>query len=122
MNWLEYLHPEEADLPTKFAKLREFLAAPHEYQVMKPTKTSVLAAIRVSAIRDAPVAAVPTILECRHEPQGDGDAHSGIHPSPGVEHWPTVGDAPEHLAIQQYLFQSVCHAEAAFLPPVKPAA
>lgn len=120
VNWLEYLHPEEADLPAKFAKLREFLAAPHAYQVMKGSKTSVLAAIRVSAIHHAPVAAVATILECRHEPQGDDDAHSGIHPSPGVEHWPTAGDAPEHLAIQQFLFQSVCHTEAAFLAPVQP--
>lgn len=122
VNWLEFLHPEQSDLPTKFAKLREFLGTPHEFAVMTPTRTSVLAAIKVSAIHDAPVDAVATILECRYEPRGDGDAHSGIHPSPGVEHWPTAGDAPEHLAIQQFLFQSVCHIEAAILPPAQPAA
>lgn len=117
VNWLERLLPAEADLPAKFVKLREFLAASHEYQVMKPTKTSVLAAIKVSAIHTAPVEAVATVLQCRYEPEGEGDAHSGIHPSPGVEHWPTVGNAPEHLAIQQFLFQAVCHFEPAFLPP-----
>jgi hypothetical protein len=110
------LHPEDAELPAKLVTLREYLAADHDFSVMKLTKNSVLAALKVSDIHKTPVAAIATALTCKHEPEGDGDPHTGIHPSPGVANWPTVGDAPEHLAIQQFLFQSVCHAEAAILP------
>lgn len=115
VNWLEYLHPEDADLPAKFARLREFLLAPHDFLVVKPTKTNVLAAIKVSAIQNSLEGAIATVLECKHEPHGVGDAHSGVYPSPGVHHWPAIGDAPEHLAVQQFLFQSVCHVEAGIL-------
>ena len=113
VNWLEKLHPIETDLSRKLARLREFLAAPHEFPVMRTSKTSVLAAIKVATIHAGPVAEIPTVLQCRYEPRGDGDAHAGIHPSPGVDHWPAVGDAPEHLAIQLFLFQSICHTEPA---------
>jgi hypothetical protein len=114
VNWLEYLHPGEDDLPAKIATLRTFLGGDHLFPVMKPSKNGVLAAIPVSKIHDATIEEIATVLECKHVSQGDGDAHSGIYPVPGVENWPAKGDAPEHLAIQLYLFQSVCHTEAAF--------
>lgn len=118
VNWLEKIFAGEADLPEKFVKLREFLLAEHDYPVMPPTKTSVLAAIKVATLHADRGAQVATELECRHEPQGDDDPHAGIHPNPGVSFWPTVGDAPQHLAVQLFLYKAVCHSEPAFPPAV----
>ncbi len=116
VHWLEFLLPYEAELSEKFAKFREFLGAEHPFPVLKPGKTSVLAAIKVSDIHLGSAQGVATILRCIHEPEGQGDPHAGIHPNPGVEHWPSSGDSPAHLAIQQFLFQHICGIEATYLP------
>jgi len=56
-------------------------------------------------------------LICQHQPQAgfeDVDPHSGITPTPGVDTWPKDADAlnaPEHLAVAQYLLLRVCHDE-----------
>jgi hypothetical protein len=116
VNWLEYLCQEPADLPAKLAKLRAFqLANEHGTPIVKPTTNNVFAVLRIATIQSAQLQDVGTTLECCHEPNGAIDPHSGIHPIPGVENWPTNSDSPEHLAVQQFLFQSVCHWERGVL-------
>ena len=80
---------------------------------MKLTKTAALAVLPVDVILGAQVVEAATTLSCTHEPSGDGDPHSGIHPNPGVDHWPTTGESSAHLALQQFLFMSMAHWEDA---------
>ena len=119
VNWLEHLEcPAPApDLPARIAVLRAFLHANHPFPVLKPTATSLLAAIPVSKVHAAAnLPDGPATLQCRHEPGGDGDPHSGVHPDPGVHVWPAEKDAAAHLAVKQFLFQAVCHVEKGALP------
>lgn len=115
VNWLEYLPPGDGDLPTKLTRLREFLiaAALEAKPVVKPTKQMKFAVLRVAVVHAGTVADFGTTLEARHEAQFEGDPHSGIHPKPGVESWPENKDAAAHLAVQQYLFERICHWESA---------
>ena len=116
VNWLEYLHPQPGDFATKLAKLRAFLSTnEHGLPVLKPSAKSALAVLPIATIQPGRLEDVGTVLECRHEPHGEGDPHAGIYPNPGVEHWPVNVDEPAHLAVQQFLFQSMCHWEPGVL-------
>jgi hypothetical protein len=117
VNWLEYLHQQTGELVEKLERLRAFqLANEHGLQIVKPTRSNVFAVLPTAVVQSVHLKEVGTTLECRHEPNGELDPHSGIYPSPGVEHWPANGDAPAHLAVQQFLFQSICHWEPGILP------
>jgi hypothetical protein len=117
VNWMEYVQPSEGDLAAKVARLRQFqLANRDSLPLIKPTEKTVYAVVPVEAIHAATLESVGTTLHCRHEPQGDGDPHSGVHPIPGVEGWPASRDASAHLAIQQFMFQAICHWERGVLP------
>lgn len=114
MNWLELL-ADSAALAEKLQALRTYFANDPQYLHMKPAKNAVLAVLNVGAIHDGLSGEFPTRLRCTREQEGDGDPHAGIHPMPGVENW-KLGpeeDEPEHLAVQQFLFQTVCHYERA---------
>lgn len=113
VNWLEFLDPGQSDLPAKIAALRAYLLSDHGPPVFALKRKGMIAAIPVRAIHEAVLENVGTMLECRHEPRAQGDPHSGIHPDPGVGHWPAVDDAPAHLAVQQFLFMSMSHWEDA---------
>lgn len=116
VNWLEYLGGNQDDLETKLARLRAFqLEHAETLPLMKPTSNNVFAVVPVERIQSANLADVGTTLDCRHEPNAEGDPHSGIYPDPGVGGWPTDGSSPEHLAVQQFLFESICHTEKGIL-------
>lgn len=118
VNWLELLCPGEADLPAKVDVLRTVQRAnEHGWPLIKPTAKKVYAVIPVRAIHSASLEEAATTLACRHEPHGDGDPHSGVHPNPGVDHWPATGDGAAQLAVQQYLWSAVCHYEPGMLKP-----
>ena len=119
--WLEYLQPETVGHPTKLATLRRFLLSPGLMApVARPTKNNALAVVQVAAIHGATLADPSmTTMECQHEPQWSGDPHSGIHPNPTVDQWPTEDDWPAHLAVQQFLFLSMCHWEPGIISEVQ---
>lgn len=112
VNWLEFLSPGNDSLPTKIERLRAFqLGNAQGLQLVKPTVNNAYAVLAAATVQSARLEQVGTTLECRHEPMAEGDPHSGVYPNPGTDHWPTNGDAPAHLAVQQFLFQSMCYWE-----------
>lgn len=115
VHWLEHLPPGDGDIPAKLQRLRTYLLekAAAQQRVLKPTKQMAFAVLRVQSVHEANLMEVGTTLEARHEPHWDGDPHSGIYPTPGVEAWPMNGDAAAHLAVQQYLFQRMSNWERA---------
>lgn len=119
VNWMEFLPDGTGSHAEKLARLRAFLLEPPGgIPGLKPTKKMVFAVVPVASIHAAQLAEVGTTLCCKHVPWGDGDPHSGVFPSPGVECWPKNADAPAHLAVQQHLLVSMCHHEPA-LPLVE---
>ncbi|MGF6700078.1 hypothetical protein OKW38_004690 [Paraburkholderia sp. MM5496-R1] len=113
VNWLEYLLCG-ADLSGKLAVLRQYqLDDPYDLRAPKPTRSNVYAVLPVSAIHEVLLEVFGATLECHHEPSANAaiDPHSGIHPRPGVNTWPLEPDAPEHLAVQQFLYQSISYRE-----------
>jgi len=112
VNWLEFLHQGAADYQTKLQVLREWLLARPKGEVIAPSRNGALAVLPVQAVQGMPLAEANGSLDCAHEPRHEGDPHSGIRPQPGVETWPRQEDAPGRLAVQQFLFQAVCHYEA----------
>lgn len=116
VNWLEYLGDDLGDLQAKVARLRAFqLEHVGKLSLIKPTASNVFAVVPVERIQSANLADVGTTLDCRHEPSAERDPHSGIHPTPGVEGWSTDGNSPVQLAVQQFLFESICHTEKGIL-------
>ena len=115
VNWLELLAAPEASLADKVQALRAFSREKHDYPCIPIKGQGAVAAVAVAAVHKASVGSLPTTLRCAHEPHAEGDPHSGIHPDPGVERWSEVGD-DERLAVQQYLYKSICHWEPATLP------
>lgn len=113
VNWLEFLHKEEGDVSAKIATLRAYLLSDHGLPIFELKAKGMIAAIYVRTIHQANLEKIETTLQCRHEPRAEGDPHSGIHPDPGVDHWPVEVDAPAHLAVQQILFLSMYHWEGA---------
>jgi hypothetical protein len=111
VNWLELLAGEALSLNEKIARLKLYLYSNPPFSHIKPSSTSVIAAIPVSVIHSAVVGDLPTKLSCKRAHQGEGDPHSGIHPSPGVEGWlQGEGDGSpeaEELAVRQFLCESV---------------
>lgn len=119
VNWLEFLEPN-GEIPAKIEMLRQFQARnEHALPMMKLEKWQVYAALNVGVVRagTAEFEGIKVELECEHEPKEGFEAvdpHSGVVPTPGVATWPTdenAKNAPEHLAIQQFLYASMCHFE-----------
>lgn len=116
VNWLECLADGAESLQDKVAKLRQYQQRnPHQLAIVKPTVNNMYAVLAVDAVRRGPVDGT-TVLDCEHEPEADGDPHSGVYPKPGSHDWSKVPDDPLHLAVQQFLFESVCHVEPGVLP------
>jgi len=113
VDWLEYLHPQPAKCIDQVATLRAVLKQGIGVKVMEMRPAGVIAVVPVSAIHQAALQLMPTVLTCRHEPRIGAvrDPHSGVHPDPGVEQWPQKGSDSAHLAIQQYLFMAMAHWE-----------
>lgn len=117
VNWLEYLSGEANDMVAKLERLREYqLRNPSELKLIKPTRGNMYAVLPVAAVQSNGAVSNNTALECGHRPGADGDPHSGIFPHPGTHDWTNVPDDPMHLAVQQFLFESVCHKEPG-IPP-----
>lgn len=111
VNWLELLADENLSLHEKIKLLKAYLHSDPPFSHIKPSSSSVIAAIPVSVIHTAAVGELPTTLSCKRAHQGDQDPHSGIHPAPGVEAWlQGEGDGSpeaEELAVRQFLCESV---------------
>lgn len=119
VNWLELLADRADGLPNKLAKLREYQQQnPHGLRIIKPTVSNLYAVLPVASVRSGAIAVSEgmTVLDCEHEPEVDGDPHSGVHPMPGSHDWSDIPDDPVHLAVQLFLFESVCHTEPGVLP------
>jgi hypothetical protein len=112
--WLELLHPGAQSRAAQLAAFRAYATVNPPFQVPGLSKKGALAVLRVGAIHEATLQSTSTTLECRHEPRGQGDGHCGIHPNPGVDHWPATGNAPAHLAVRQFLWEVMCYWEDAF--------
>lgn len=115
--WLEHLHPNAQGAQAQLAAFRQYANGNPPFPIPKFSKKGALAVLPVGAIHAASAEKTGTVLECRHEPRGDGDGHSGIHPSPGVEHWPTTGNAAAHLAVRQYLWEEAMNYWEDTYPP-----
>jgi hypothetical protein len=117
VNWLELLPCDLDSIEGKVDTLRRYqLQNPHKLDVIKPTRSNMYAVLPVAAVRAEAVVNGTTALECEHEPEAEGDPHSGVFPQPGTHDWSNVPDDPIHLAVQQYLFESISHAEPGVLP------
>lgn len=112
--WLEFLHPGAGTGPEQLAAFRAYANSDPPFGVPRFSRHGALARLPVGAIHLATKNTAATTLECVHEPRGARDGHSGLHPIPGVDHWPTIGDAPEHLALQQFLWQAMSDWEDTF--------
>jgi hypothetical protein len=115
--WLELLDGHAETPQGQLATFRQYAANNPPFPVPKLSANGVLAVLPVSVIHSANLLTAPTELQCAHEPGGDGDPHSGVHPVPGVQSWPTVGESPAHLAVRQFLLESMSHFEDAVLKP-----
>lgn len=119
--WLEYLHPEANSLQEQVAAFREYAKAEHPFSIPKAGKKGAFAVLPVGAIHAATIETCQAVLVCRHAPrdeQEERDGHSGIYPTPGVDLWPTVGDSAAHLAVRQFLWETMSHWEDAVLKKV----
>jgi hypothetical protein len=114
VNWLEYLLCGNAALPEKLSVLRQYqIDNPYQLALIKPTTGNVYAVVPVAAVNKAMPEDIGVKLECLHEPHALEiiDPHSGVLPQPGVETWPSDTNTAAHLAVQQILFQAICHWE-----------
>lgn len=116
VNWLELLEQSEVGLPEKLKALRAYFLSNPPYSHLKPSKTAAFAVLNVGTVQAGAMGQFPTHLRCQRAAEGEDDPHAGIYPNPGVEAWKADpnDDDPEHLAVQQFLFQSMCHHEPAY--------
>ncbi|ARL86695.1 hypothetical protein BOC57_11290 [Burkholderia pseudomallei] len=118
VNWLEYLLCGNADVAEKLSALRQYqVDNPFELALIKPTKGNVYAVVPVAAVSVDMPDDIGVELECHHEPHATAtiDPHSGVLPQPGVDTWPSDANTAAHLAVQQILFQAICHWEKGIL-------
>jgi hypothetical protein len=112
--WLQKIREEATVGKEQVAAFREYLEHPPA-KMLTPKKSWAYAVVPVKAIHAARLKNVDSMtLECRHEPEVEQDAHSGIHPSSPAKGWPEELDSPESLAVRLYLWEQMIHWEDAY--------
>jgi hypothetical protein len=107
----EVLLPD-GELPRKVDAVRQYLRTnPFGLRLQQVKPNARLAVLRVGDIHAAHLEACGTTLQCLPAQEVEGDPHAGVHPNPGADHWPQNKSAPSHLAVQQFLYEAICHDE-----------